>query len=91
MKGIVDDYVKVKKALKEVVYITGGAYMAGLVPEAKEALNKAKTLLESVVYGKALCSECGTMMEEVTLPPNKEFGQPPYTYERCPKCGMEEH
>lgn len=91
VKGIVDDYEKVKKAYLEIVYMTGGPFMDGLVPEYQKALRKAQTLLESVVEAKALCSECGSIMDDVTLPPNEEFKQPSYTFERCPKCGMEEH
>jgi len=43
-------------------------------------------------YQASPCSECGTPMMLVTLPSKEEqehLGS--YTFERCPKCGMEEH
>lgn len=37
------------------------------------------------------CSECGTQVDEITLPAREDLGGGPYTFERCPRCGLEEH
>lgn len=50
LKGVVTDYEKVKKALTEIAFVTGGQDHNHLGPSSREALDKAKTLLEEVVY-----------------------------------------
>lgn len=57
-------------------------------------LRRLQNILENKIgtYQASSCSECGTPMMLIKLPSNEEqeyLGS--YTFERCPKCGMEEH